>query len=81
MKQGIDMYKVRCLHGLFQVQLFNATFNNIVISWRSDLLMEETGENHQPVASHLENSKRMTLYGIGERAKQIYTNKWSVFNY
>jgi len=32
------------------------TFNNSsVISWRSDLLVEETGvpgENHQPVASH-----------------------------
>jgi hypothetical protein len=35
--------------------VFNATFNNIsVISWRSVLLMEETGvpgENHLPVAS------------------------------
>jgi hypothetical protein len=38
------------------VMVFNATFNNIsVISWRSVLLVEETGvpgENHQPVASH-----------------------------
>ena len=38
--------------------MFNATFNNIsVISWRSVLLVEETGgpgENHQPVASHLQ---------------------------
>ena len=38
------------------LMLFNATFNNIsVISWRSVLLVEETGgpgENHQPVASH-----------------------------
>jgi len=38
--------------------VFNATFNNIsVISWRSDLLVEETGgsgENPQPVASHLQ---------------------------
>jgi hypothetical protein len=33
--------------------VFNATFNNIsVISWRSVLLVEETGENHQHVASH-----------------------------
>ena len=36
--------------------MLNATFNNIsVISWRSVLLMEETGvpwENHRPVASH-----------------------------
>ena len=36
--------------------VFNATFNNIsVISWRSVLLLEETGvlgENHRSVASH-----------------------------
>ena len=36
--------------------VFYATFNNIsVISWRSVLLVEETGvpgENHRPVASH-----------------------------
>jgi len=33
--------------------VFNATFKNIsVISWRSVLLMEETGENRQPAASH-----------------------------
>ena len=33
--------------------VFNATFNNIsVISWRSVLLVEETGENHRSVASH-----------------------------
>ena len=36
--------------------VFNDTFNNIsVISWRSVLLVEETGgpgENHRPVASH-----------------------------
>ena len=32
---------------------FKATFNNIsVISWRSVLLMEETGENHHPAASY-----------------------------
>jgi hypothetical protein len=43
---------------LFDVCLMvlNATFNNIsVISWRSVLLVEETGghgENHRPVASH-----------------------------
>ena len=38
------------------LMMFNATFNNIsVISWRSILLVEETGEpreNHRPVASH-----------------------------
>ena len=33
--------------------VFNTTFNNItIISWRSVLLREETGENHQPVRSH-----------------------------
>ena len=35
------------------VMVFNATFNNIsFISWRSVLLVEETGENHRPAASH-----------------------------
>jgi hypothetical protein len=36
--------------------VFNITFNNIsVISWMSDLLLEETGvpeENQEPAASH-----------------------------
>ena len=40
----------------FGVMVFNAIFNNIsVISWRSVLLVEETGVpegNHRPVASH-----------------------------
>ena len=37
--------------GWFMV--FNATFHNIsVISWRSVLLVDETGENHRPVASN-----------------------------
>ena len=39
-----------------RVMVFNATFNNIAaISWRSVLLVEETGvpwENHRPDASH-----------------------------
>jgi hypothetical protein len=43
----------------FGVMVSNATFNNIsVISWRSVLLVEETGVsggNHQPVASHKQN--------------------------
>ena len=31
--------------------VFNATFNNIsTISWPSVLLVEETGENHRPIA-------------------------------
>jgi hypothetical protein len=33
--------------------MLNATFINIsVISWRSVLLVDETGENHWPAASH-----------------------------
>ena len=42
--------------GWFTLMVFNTTFNNIPdISWRSVLLVEETGgpeENHQPVTSH-----------------------------
>ena len=38
--------------------VFNTTFNNMsVISWRSVLLVKETGvpgENHRPIASHLQ---------------------------
>ena len=41
---------------LVWLMMFNVTFNNIsAISWRSVLLVEETGvpgENHRPVASH-----------------------------
>ena len=37
----------------FRFMVPNATFNTIsVISWRSVLLVEETGENRRPVASH-----------------------------
>ena len=44
----------QCQH-YFRVMVFNATFNNIsVISWRSFLLVEETGENHCAVANHLQ---------------------------
>ena len=42
--------------GLGRFIVYNAIFNNIsVISWRSVLLVKETGlpgENHRPVASH-----------------------------
>jgi len=42
--------------GKVRVVVFNATFNIIsAISWRSVLLLEETGilgENHRPAASH-----------------------------
>ena len=49
-RQTLDECLFVCL------MVFSATFNNIsVISWRSVLLVEETGgseENHWPVASH-----------------------------
>ena len=36
-----------------RVMVFNATFHNTsIISWRSVLLVEETGENHRFVSSH-----------------------------
>jgi hypothetical protein len=39
--------------------VFNATFNNIsVILWQSVLFVEETGENHWPVASHWQTLSR-----------------------
>jgi len=45
-----------CIYVMVTVLVFNATFNNIsVISWRSVLLVEETGvpeQNHRPTASH-----------------------------
>jgi len=44
------------LVGLVGYMVFNATFNNIsVISWRSVLLVKETGgpgKIHRPVPSH-----------------------------
>ena len=44
---------------LFVWMGFNATFNNIsVISWRSVLLVEEAGENHQPWAGNWQTLSR-----------------------
>jgi hypothetical protein len=46
--------------------VFKATFNNMsVISWRSVLLVEETGipeENHRPVASHWHSGMLTSIY-------------------
>ena len=39
--------------------VFNATLN--YISWRSVLLVEETGENHRPVTSHWQT---LSLYVV-----------------
>jgi len=44
---------VKHLRVKIRVMVFNAIFNNIsVISGRSVLLVEVTGENHWPVSSH-----------------------------
>ena len=57
-QQQLPRQQVRklCIFEKVRVVVFNATFNNIsVISWRSVLLMEETGvlgENHLSVVSH-----------------------------
>jgi hypothetical protein len=49
----IDVNEHERLSNDTRVMVFNDTFNNIsVISWWSVLLMEETGENHRPVASN-----------------------------
>jgi hypothetical protein len=57
MIRGLSNVKLQTritVHCLFVcLMVLNVTFNNIsVISWRSVLLMEETGENHRPVTSH-----------------------------
>ena len=55
MSHGNKVSKFKIHNGFvwFSFLVFNATFNNIsVISWRSVLLVDETGENHRPVASH-----------------------------
>ena len=52
--ENMSTFKIICkwyLEIQFRFMVFNATFNNIsVISWRSVLLMEETGKNHRPAA-------------------------------
>ena len=56
-----------------RVMVFNVTFNNIsVISWRSILLVEETGvpvENHQPAASHWQTLSYNVASNTCERFK------------
>jgi len=50
LKNKVQIYQ--WVHSVM-VMVFNVNFNNIsVISWRSVLLLEKTGENHGPVASH-----------------------------
>ena len=52
---------------MFKVMVFNATFNDITfISWRSVLLVEETGvpgEKHRPAESHWQTYHKV-LYQV-----------------
>ena len=68
-----------------RVMTFNATFNNIsVISWRSVLLVEETGENHRPAACHWQNCPNFKLSSTAAQYKwqstkeTIYRCKYNI---
>jgi hypothetical protein len=57
------------LHRQVWFMVFNATFNTIsIISWRSVLLVEETGvpsENQRPVASYCQTLSHHVVSSIG----------------
>jgi len=63
--------------------LFNDIFNNIsVISWRSVLLVVETGvpgENHRPVASHSQTLSHNVVSST-PRLSEIRVSEWLLFN-
>jgi len=70
---------------MFRFMVFNATFNNIsVISWRSVLLVDETGlpgENHRPVASYWQTTQIMLIQKqttLSEVFNKIVDIKYSV---
>ena len=59
--------------------MFNVIFHNFsVISWWSVLLMEETGENHLPVASHWQTLSHNVLSGTArhERGLNLQRHWW-----
>jgi hypothetical protein len=61
--------------------VFNATFNIIsVISWRSVLLMEETGvpgENHRPVANHWQTWSLNVVFSTHRLSRvRFFKNHW-----
>ena len=62
------------------IVVFNATFNNIsVISLRSVLLVEETGElgeNDRPVASHWQSLSRNVEWSTPERNSNSQLEWW-----
>jgi hypothetical protein len=61
--------------------VFNATFNNIsVISWRSLLLVEETGvpgEHHRPVFNI--TTTAIAKLSIGHKQSTLIYNRVNVF--
>jgi hypothetical protein len=61
--------------GLVWFMVVNVTFNNIsVISWRSVLLIEETGvsrENHRPVPSHWQISSHNVISGTPPHERDV----------
>jgi hypothetical protein len=63
------------------LMVFNTTFNNIsVISWRSVLLMEETGgpgENYPPVESHWQTLSHSVVHLIKIRTHNISGDKYA----
>ena len=57
--------------------VFNAIFNNIsVILWRPVLLVEETEENHRPVASHWQTLSH-NIVSITPCLSGIWTHNFS----
>ena len=70
---GLNSKQYVFLHGTSGYNwllVLNATFNNFsAMSWRSVLLVEETGENHQSVASHWQS------------LSQGWTGSWRVSSY
>ena len=57
--------------------VFNATFNIfLAISWLSVLLVEETGENHRPAASHGQTLSHNVVSSI-PRLSRIQTHNAS----
>ena len=70
----------RCMIVLRRGMVFNATFNNIsFISWRSVLLVDETGvprENHRPVTSHWQTSSHNVISGTPCHERYSNSQRW-----
>jgi hypothetical protein len=80
-----------CRIYMVRIMVFNTTFNNIsVISWRSILLVEETGvpgENRWPVTSHWQILSHyvvfyMVVLNIYNKCFKYYNSdgRWNILN-